>query len=108
MLYCCGFSQNGVTYSYGGEDYNVYIEDLGKNNSFSLLAGKFGKHSNRVYCTKWHPNDPNLLYSGGWDETVFFWDVRCKEAMDRIYKVTVGGESIDVKDDLLLLGNLQR
>ena len=25
MLYCCGFSSNGTTYSYAGEDCNVYV-----------------------------------------------------------------------------------
>ena len=108
MLYCCGFSSNGVTYSYGGEDYNVYIEDIGKNNTFGMAAGKLGKHSNRVYCTKWHPTDPNILYSGGWDETVYFWDIRAKEAVNRVYKISIGGEAIDVRNNLLLMGNFQQ
>jgi WD40 repeat protein len=27
-------------------------------------------HSTRVFALKWHPEDPNLLFSGGWDGTV--------------------------------------
>lgn len=72
-----------------------------------MISGKFGKHSNRVYCTKWHPSDPNLFYSGGWDSTVYLWDRRVKEAVDKVNKATIGGEAIDIKDNLLLLGNLQ-
>lgn len=70
-----------------------------------MKEGRLGEHSNRVYCTKWHDKDPNLLFSGGWDETLYFWDIRCQEAVNKLFKITLSGEGIDVKDDLLLVGN---
>jgi len=33
-------------------------------------------HSNRIFCVKFHPNDPNVLLSGGWDTTIQIWDTR--------------------------------
>ena len=33
-------------------------------------------HSNRVFSLKFVAEDPNLLVSGGWDNTVQVWDVR--------------------------------
>ena len=27
-------------------------------------------HSNRVFSLKYHPDDPNIILSGGWDNTV--------------------------------------
>jgi WD40 repeat protein len=27
-------------------------------------------HTNRVFAMHWHPEDPKLLFSGGWDKTV--------------------------------------
>lgn len=34
-------------------------------------AGSEGHgHSNRVFCVAFHPDDSNVLFSGGWDHTV--------------------------------------
>jgi WD40 repeat protein len=30
-------------------------------------------HNNRVICVKFVPEDPQLLLSGGWDQTVNIW-----------------------------------
>ena len=27
-------------------------------------------HSNRIFCTKFDPNDSNKIVSGGWDNTI--------------------------------------
>lgn len=64
-----------------------------------------GSHANRVFCIKWHPQDPNLFFSGGWDRAVFFWDVRTKTAVNKRFGYFIGGQAIDVQGDELLLGN---
>lgn len=33
-------------------------------------------HSSRVYCVKYSPNESNILFSGGWDDTIQIWDDR--------------------------------
>ena len=33
-------------------------------------------HMNRVFALRYHPSNPNLLVSAGWDDTVQFWDTR--------------------------------
>lgn len=33
-------------------------------------------HENKIFTARFFPNDPNLVYSGGWDRIVKFWDVR--------------------------------
>ena len=43
--------------------------------------------------------------SGGWDKTVFFWDVRTKVSVHKVFGSYIGGKAIDVKDDEVLLGN---
>ena len=36
-------------------------------------------HSNRIFSVVWHPQEGegNILASGGWDNTVQIWDLRC-------------------------------
>ena len=36
---------------------------------------------NRVFALRYHPTDPHLLVSGGWDDTVQFWDIRLHESI---------------------------
>ena len=33
-------------------------------------------HKSRVFSICSHPSDSNVFLSGGWDDTVQFWDVR--------------------------------
>lgn len=33
-------------------------------------------HTNRVFCTKFFPDDPNILVSGGWDRIMKIYDTR--------------------------------
>ena len=44
-----------------------------------LYSGTFDRvdgHHNRVFAGIYHPSDPNLFITGGWDNTVHFWDAR--------------------------------
>ncbi len=52
-------------------DFNTktIIKKYPKGSSFS-----FG-HTNRIFKVKFS-TDQNLLFSGGWDQTVFLWDIR--------------------------------
>lgn len=38
------------------------------------------KHSNRIFALRHHKNEPFVLFSGGWDNTVLIWDTRVKQA----------------------------
>ena len=33
-------------------------------------------HNNKIFCAKFDCEDSNVIYSGGWDRQVLFWDVR--------------------------------
>jgi len=35
-------------------------------------------HNSRIYCVKFDKEQPNTLYSGGWDMRVVRWDIREK------------------------------
>ena len=38
-------------------------------------------HESRVFALKYHPTDPNILVSAGWDDTVQFWDKRVENSI---------------------------
>lgn len=42
-----------------------------------------------------HPTDPNLLISAGWDETIQFWDIRAGGSIKSIFGPRVSGDSLD-------------
>ena len=83
----------------------MYLGHLNKGNPKTLETGKIGAHNNRVFCLKWHPTDDNVFLSGGWDKTVYFWDVRTKVAVNKVFGYYIGGNAIDIKGNDYLFGN---
>ena len=43
-----------------------------------------------------------MLFSGGWDNTIMFYDIRAKEVQNYLYGPHICGDGIDIKDNLLL------
>lgn len=60
----------------------------------SISAG----HSNKIFSAKFHPVDKNLLISGGWDNTIQYWDQRIGVSFKSIYGPHICGDSIDFED----------
>lgn len=61
----------------GGSDGSLALFDRSLANMRNLFVGGSQSgggparaHSSRVVALEWHPGDPNLLFSGGWDLTV--------------------------------------
>ena len=73
---------------------------LSKGNPLELEAGHLGSHDNRVFCIKWNPYDSNIFFSGGWDKTVFVWDIRIKTAVNKIFGSYIGGKAIDINENM--------
>jgi WD40 repeat protein len=71
-LYALDFSKAGDFLAGGGKDYSVKIYDDSTKSLVMVLhaAGTTNVgHSNRVFSVKF-TDDPNILLSGGWDNTV--------------------------------------
>ena len=56
-------------------------------------------HSNRVFSIKYHPTDPNLILTAGWDNTVQFWDTRKGHSVQSIYGIHMCGDGLDISQD---------
>ena len=77
-LYCMDFNRDGTLLAVGGRDCHIHVYDeTTKSLAFKMKeAGNLPGHSNRIFCTKFNPTDPNMLVSGGWDNTICVYDIR--------------------------------
>jgi len=62
-------------------------------------------HTNRIFTLKYHPEDPNIILSAGWDDTVFFWDVREGRTFGYIHGPSISGDALDIKGNNILTGS---
>jgi len=84
-----------------GNDSNIYIYELEglkkvhscfPTPSYDVMDG----HRTSVYCVKNYPMDEFSFISGGWDDTVQFWDRREPHAVRRIFGPHICGQAIDI------------
>jgi COMPASS component SWD3 len=105
--YCSDYRDDGLQVAVAGKSTAVQVYD---ENTKSLVAtfkssGMYSLgHSNRVCCVK-YLTDRNLLVSGGWDNTLFFWDIREGKNVGWLHGPHICGDSIDVRGDTLLTGS---
>jgi len=85
----------------------VRIYDEGTKSLLSELAGGFwyAGHSNRIFALKFNPEDPNVIMSAGWDQVVYFWDIRDKRSFDHIYGPAITGDALDISGNEILTGS---
>lgn len=93
------FSPNGREFATGGTDniiriYNYETKQLLETLKMGKIEETIG-HSNRIFCIKFHPKDPNILMSGGWDSTIQIWDRSLNQSIKSLYHPHVCGESLD-------------
>lgn len=107
QLFCVDYVADGSAFATAGRRREVRVYDeCTKKLATVLMGGEEGRtpgHSNRVFSLKFHPTMRNVLVTGGWDNTVQFWDVRCGHAVRAIYGPHVCGDSVDVSEDGLTI-----
>lgn len=91
-----------------GKDANIRIYD--DNNKRLVRTYEKGSwvspgHVNRIFSTKFKNNDPNILISGGWDSSVFIWDIRQPKCVTAFVGPNISGDTIDTRDDVILTGS---
>ncbi|KAJ3404883.1 hypothetical protein HDV05_006867 [Chytridiales sp. JEL 0842] len=93
----------GKLFATGGSDMYVRVYDSVTHKRITQMISGQGDvsagHSSRVFSVKFHPKDPNLLISGGWDNTLQIWDMRLQHSVRSLYGPHICGDSIDFSDD---------
>nr|DBA19083.1 TPA: hypothetical protein GDO54_014957 [Pyxicephalus adspersus] len=82
------------------------VNILQPSPSLSLMDG----HRSRVFALKFHPHSDVNFISGGWDNTVQFWDMRQKHSLRRLSGPHVCGDALDIDPgtEQILIGSWRK
>jgi COMPASS component SWD3 len=78
-LFACDYSPDGNTFVTAGKDMFVRLYDDETKQCISKMRENgytIPGHINRVFCTKYSESDHNVIVTGGWDNSVYVYDIR--------------------------------
>lgn len=103
QLFCLDYFADGTQFATAGKDRLVRVYDEATKRQIQTLQGGDMKetagHSNRVFSLKYHPQHPNIILSGGWDNTVQVWDTRRGHSIRSLWNCYLSGDSVDFTSD---------
>ena len=75
---CLDYSTGAINFAVGCRDAVIRIYDEATKQISNVLEGSGDTdavgHSNRIFAVKFYSTQ--LLLSGGWDNTIYLWDLR--------------------------------
>ncbi|KAK0181772.1 hypothetical protein PV327_004026 [Microctonus hyperodae] len=99
----------------GGKDAALRLYDaesaklihVYKRNDAEFMDDKVGRyHRMRIFAVKFHQSYPDLIITGGWDDTVRVWDRRVDTGSTLVIKGPhICGDAIDVKETQIITGS---
>jgi WD40 repeat protein len=103
QVFALDYRDDGMMFATAGKDTVVRLYDEATKTETCAMKGTAGYgatqssgHSNRIFSLKFSPDDPNILASGGWDNTVHFWDTRAGTSIRSIFGPHLCGDSLDL------------
>nr|CAD7604546.1 unnamed protein product [Timema genevievae] len=84
-----------------GNDSIIYMYDeetrtqeqvFKSSDAINIMDG----HTSRVFCARFHPRNNYEFVSGGWDNTIQFWDIRQQFSVRNFGGVHICGNGIDI------------
>ncbi|XP_011664174.1 uncharacterized protein LOC592652 isoform X2 [Strongylocentrotus purpuratus] len=98
-----------------GSDDKIYVYDASTTQiiqtcqpspSMNVMDG----HRSRVFSIKFHPRNANEFVTGGWDDTLQFWETRKEHAIRKSYGPHICGDAIDIdlQHDHILTGSWRK
>jgi WD40 repeat protein len=84
-----------------GSDPQVSIYDIETKKRVLILDAtdsrdKMDGHRARVFAVVYHPTEDHILLSGGWDDTVQYWDERQKHSFRKFFGPHICGDALDI------------
>lgn len=100
-IYTLDFNPEGTLLATAGRDAHIRIYDETTKSLAMVMKekGELPGHSNRIFCVKFNHVDPNMMVSGGWDNTIQIYDIREKGPVASIFGPHVCGEALDFRND---------
>eukprot|EP00792_Barthelona_sp_PAP020_P012592 TRINITY_DN7323_c0_g1_i1.p1 TRINITY_DN7323_c0_g1~~TRINITY_DN7323_c0_g1_i1.p1 ORF type:complete len:388 (-),score=69.92 TRINITY_DN7323_c0_g1_i1:19-1182(-) len=110
QVFALDYSSDGLKFATGGKDHKIRVYDAqSKQLEQTLHRGIIDSmslgHSNRIFSLKFHPQDTNMLISGGWDDVVYVWDLRTGETVGNFFGPHICGDTIDISGNIILTGS---
>lgn len=112
QVYCLDYNEEGAKFVTAGKDTILRLYDEATKTQLLSMRGGMGYsvkstpgHSNRVFSAKFVPGDENTIVSGGWDNTIQFWDIRAGAAVRSIYGPHICGDSLDIVGNEIVTGS---
>lgn len=93
-----------------GEDKHVHVYD---DNTCQLIMSMHDRglavpgHVNRIFGLKSHPDNDNVVVSGGWDGMIKLYDLRDGRPFASIGGPMISSDSIDIFDDMIVTGSMR-
>ncbi|CAN2390534.1 WD40 repeats, partial [Pristimantis euphronides] len=109
------FSPSGGRFLTAGSSDDILVYDTDAmtcvnvcqpSPSMSVMDG----HRSRIFGLTFHPSSEEYFISGGWDDTVQFWDIRQKRSFRKISGPHVCGDALDIDPDTqqILIGSWRK
>lgn len=109
FIMCLDYDNYGKNFATGGSDNQVRVYDDETKTLIKTIGSSldYVSHSNRIFSLCYGRTEfyDQFLVSGGWDNTLKFYDMRVKELIKSVYGPHIVGDSIDLKGHYLLTGS---
>jgi WD40 repeat protein len=103
QLFCLDYAPDGTQFATAGKNREVRVYDEATKRLSQVLEGgdsvNTPGHSNRIFSLKYHPTMKNVVVTGGWDNTVQFWDLRKGHAVRSVFGPHICGDAVDINLD---------
>lgn len=97
----CSISKDAKSMVTVGSSNEMRIYDIGTAKQVKVCEPSpnvlvMDGHQGRVFSVKHHPKQDYFFISGGWDNTVQFWDERVERSTGHIFGPHICGEGLDI------------
>jgi len=106
-IYCLDYRRDGSYFATGGSDGSIRVYEDVSNRVVSLYRTITEHNANhpagRMYAVVFSPDDLNLLFAGGWGNTVHVFDLRHKDAERKsLFGPYLTGDALDVRNGIII------
>jgi COMPASS component SWD3 len=112
QVFAMDYNLDGTRFVTAGKDTALRVYDEATKTLLLTMKGGGGfsvsgtpGHSNRIFSVRMVPHDENIIISGGWDNTVQYWDVRAGVAVKNIFGPHICGDALDIVNGRIVTGS---
>jgi WD40 repeat protein len=97
------YSNDFKKFCTGGKDVKIRLYDDNMKTLISTIKPYDDDDATgRIFCVKFHPENTNTIFSGGWDKNINIFDTREGKLSNTIYGPKICGEGLDIKGFYIL------